>query len=186
MIIMRALCPDTKNYYVLRYTFHIMKEIEKKLLGELLRNSKRSDRELARALDISQPTITRAREKLEREGFVRDYTIVPDWRKLGFEIMVFTFLKMHTDIRSEELAKKVKQYAANVPFAIYVAYGEGLGVTGVVIALHKSYGEYFQQLSLFRTQWKEYIEDIQSFISVLGEGEVKPLSFTYLAKTLTS
>jgi len=82
-----------------------MKETEKKLLSELLRNSKRSDRELARAMDISQPTITRTRQKLEREGFVRDYTIVPDWRKLGFEIMVFTFLKMRPDIRSEELAE---------------------------------------------------------------------------------
>jgi len=163
-----------------------MKETEKKLLGQLIRNSKRSDRELARALDISQPTITRTRQKLEREGFVRDYAIVPDWRKLGFEIMVFTFLKMRPDIRSEELGKKVEQYAASIPFAIYVAFGEGLGMTGVVIALHKNYSEYFEQLSLFRTQWKEYIEDIQSFITVLGEGEVKPLSFTYLAKTLTS
>jgi len=163
-----------------------MKETEKKLLSELLRNSKRSDRELARAMDISQPIITRTRQKLEREGFVRDYTIVPDWRKLGFEIMVFTFLKMRPDIRSEELAEKVNQYAANVPYAIYVAYGEGLGMTGVVIALHKNYSEYHEQLSLFRTQWKEYIEDTKSFITVLGEGEVKALSFTYLAKALLS
>jgi len=161
-----------------------MKEMGKRLLSELLRNSKRSDRELARVLDISQPTITRLRQKLEREGFVRSYTIVPDWRKLGFEIMVFTFLKMRPDIHSEELAKKVKQYSANVPFAIYVAYGEGLGMTGVVIALHKNYGEYFEQLSLFRTQWKEYIEDIQSFITVVGESEIKALSFAYLAKAL--
>ncbi len=180
------MCSDAKNYYVLRGIFDVMKEMEKKLLSELLRNSKRSDRELARVLDISQPTITRARQRLEREGFVIDYTIVPNWRKLGFEIMVFTFLKMRPDIRSEELAEKVKQYAATVPFAIYVAYGEGLGMTGVVIALHKNYSEYFEQLSLFRTQWKEYIEDVQNFITVLGEGEVKALSFAYLAKALLS
>jgi len=35
-------------------------QIKKKLLVELLRDSKRSDRELARVLDSSQPTITRA------------------------------------------------------------------------------------------------------------------------------
>ena len=59
-------------------------------------------------------------------------------------------------------------------------------MTGVVIALHKNYSEYHEQLSLFRTQWKEYIEDTKSFITVLGEGEVKALSFTYLAKALLS
>jgi DNA-binding Lrp family transcriptional regulator len=163
-----------------------MKEIEKKLLAEFLRNSRRSDRELAKALNSSQPTITRARRRLEREGLVKSYTIVPNWRKLGFEIMAFTFLKMRPETRSEELAEKVKQYAASVPNAIYVAYGEGLGMTGVVIALHKNYSEYFQQLSLFRIQWKEYIEDVKSFITVLAEGEVKELSFTYLAQALLS
>jgi DNA-binding Lrp family transcriptional regulator len=161
-------------------------EMKKKLLAEFLKNSKRSDRQLARALDSSQPTITRARRRLEREGLVRSYTIVPDWRKLGFEIMAFTFLKMRPDIRSEELAEKVKQYAAEFPNAIYVATGEGLGMTGVVIALHKNYSEYFQQLSSFRMQWKEYIEDVKSFITVLGEGEFKELSFRYLAKALLS
>ena len=183
---MRAVCSNTKNYYVLRGIFNVMKEMEKKLLSELLKNSKRSDRELARVLDRSQPTITRARNRLEREGLVRNYTIVPDWRKMGFEIMAFTFLKMRPETRSEELVEKVKQYAASVPNAIYVAYGEGLGMTGVVIALHKNYSEYFQQLSLFRIQWKEYIDDVKSFITVLAEGEVKELSFTYLAQALLS
>lgn len=175
---------NTKDYYGLHGIFDAMKEIEKKLLSELLRNSKRSDRELARVVDSSQPTITRARQRLERKRIVKDYTIVPDWRKLGYEIMAFSFLKMRPDTRSEELAEKVKQYADDFPNAIYVAYGEGLGMTGVVITLHKNYSEYFQQLSLFRTQWKEYLEDVRSFITILGEGEVKELSFTYLAKSL--
>lgn len=182
----RALCSNTKNYYVLRGIFNVMKKIDEKLLVELLKNSRRSDRELARVLDSSQPTMSRRRKRLERKGLIKGYTIVPDWRKLGFEIMAFTFLKMGPETRSKQVAEKVNQYAASVPNAIYVAYGEGMGMTGVVIALHKNYSEYFEQLSLFRMQWKEYIEDIQSFITVLGEGEVKDLSFTYLAKALLS
>ena len=60
-----------------------MKEIlKRKLLAELLKNSRRSDRQLARVLDSSQPTITRTRQKIEREGIVRSYTFIPDWRKL--------------------------------------------------------------------------------------------------------
>ena len=159
-------------------------QIKKKLLVELLKNSKRSDRELARVLDSSQPTITRARQKLEREGLIRGYTIVADWRKLGFEIMAFSFLKMRPEIRSEEMLKKVKQYTAKFPFAIYVAFGEGFGMTGAVIALHRSYREYMHYLSLFRMDWKDYVEDIKSFVTALGESEVKELSFKYLADAL--
>ena len=43
-----------------------MKEIEWKLLSELMKDSRRSDRQLARALGVSQPTITRTRTKLEK------------------------------------------------------------------------------------------------------------------------
>jgi len=161
-----------------------MKEQTKKLLVGLLKNSKRSDRELARVLDSSQPTITRTRHKLEREGLIKGYTIVADWRKLGFEIMAFTFVKIRPEIRSKEISKKVKQYTEKFPFAIYVAFGEGFGMTGVVVALHTSYREYMHDLSLFRMDWKDYVEDIKSFITALGEGEVRELSFTYLAKAL--
>jgi len=161
-----------------------MKEQTKKLIVELLKNSKRSDRELARVLNSSQPTITRARQKLEREGFIKGYTIVGDWRKLGFEIMTFSFLKMRPEVRSGEMLRKVKQYSEKFPFAIYVASGEGLGMTGVVIALHRSYREYMHYLSEFRIEWKDYVEDIQSFITTLGESEVKELSFKYLAKAI--
>ena len=182
--LIKAFMLKCKDYYYIRCILNIMKEQNKKLLAEFLKNSKRSDRELARVLNSSQPTITRARQKLEREGLIKGYTIVADWRKLGFEIMAFTFVKMRPEIRSEEMLRKVKQYSAKFPFAIYVAFGEGFGMTGVIIALHRSYGEYMHDLSLFRIEWKDYVEDVKSFITVLGESEVKELSFTYLADAL--
>ena len=63
------------------------KELAQQLLRELLKNSKRSDRELAKVLKVSQPTITRTRHKLEKSGMTQDYTIVPDFKKMGFELM---------------------------------------------------------------------------------------------------
>jgi len=64
------------------------------LLRELLKNSKRSDRDLARILGLSQPTVTRTRRKLERTGYVLEYTVIPDFTKLGYEIMAFTFMNV--------------------------------------------------------------------------------------------
>ena len=68
------------------------KELPQKLLRELLKNSKRSDRDLAKILKVSQPTITRTRHKLEKSGMIQDYTIIPDFEKMGFEILVVTLI----------------------------------------------------------------------------------------------
>jgi DNA-binding Lrp family transcriptional regulator len=45
-----------------------MKDSELRLTAELMKNSRRSDRELAKALGVSQPMISRMIKKLEKEG----------------------------------------------------------------------------------------------------------------------
>jgi len=157
-----------------------MKEIEKRLLGELLKDSKRSDRELAKILDVSQPTITRTRNKLKRNGLIEDYTITPDFRKMGFEIMALTFVKMRPEILTPEVLKETAKYAAKFPNAIFSSAGEGLGMNGVIISFHKNYTEYHQKLNRLRIDWKDFTEDIQSFVISIGEAESKRFSLTHL------
>jgi len=155
-------------------------ELRQKLLRELLKDSKRSDRELAKVLDVSQATITRTRHRLESDGMIHDYTVVPDFRKMGFEILALTFVKMRPEILTPEILKSTKEYAAKFPNAIFTATGEGLGMTGVIISFHKDYTDYHHKLNLLRMDWKDYTEDIQSFIVSLKEGEIKRFSLTYL------
>jgi len=157
------------------------KELPQKLLQELLRNSKRSDRELAKVLGVSQPTITRNRGGLEREGFIQDYTIIPDFRKMGFEILALTFVKMRPDVLIGETREKTRKYAAKFPNVIFAYSGKGLGMTGVIISLHKNYTDYHRRLNRLRVDLKEITEEIQSFLVALEEGEYKSFSLTYLA-----
>ena len=156
------------------------KELPQQLLRELLKNSKRSDRELAKVLGVSQPTITRARHKLERKGIIQDYTIIPDFGKMGFEIKALTFVKMRPDVLIGETREKTKKYAAKFPNVIFAYSGKGLGMTGVIISLHKSYTEYHKQLNRLRVDLKDITDEIQSFIVALEEGEYKRFSLKYL------
>ena len=155
-------------------------ELPKKLLRELLKNSKRSDRDLAKVLDVSQPTITRTRHKLERNGMIQDYTIIPNFRQMGFEILALTFVKMRPEILTPETMKEARRYAQKFPNAIFASTGEGLGMTGVIISLHKDYTDYHQKLNLLRVDWRDFTEDVQSFVTTLKEGEFKRFSLTYL------
>jgi len=151
------------------------------LLRELLKDSKRSDRDLAKILKVSQPTITRARHKLERNGMIQDYTIIPDFRKMGFEILALTFVKMRPDILTPEKMEEAIKFAAKFPNAIFASTGEGLGTTGVIISFHKDYTDYHRKVNLLRVNWKEFVEDIQTFVVSLEEGEeFKRFSLTYL------
>ena len=156
------------------------KELPQKLLRELLKNSKRSDRDLAKTLKVSQPTITRTRHKLEKSGIVQDYTIIPDFKKMGFEILTITFVKMRPEILTPEALEEAKKYTEKFPNAIFAATGEGMGMTSVIISFHKNITEYHHHLNLMRLEWKDFVEGIQSFVVGLEEGEIKRFSLSYL------
>jgi len=156
------------------------KDLPQRLLRELLENSKRSDRDLAKALKVSQPTITRTRHKLERNRMIQDYTIIPNFREMGFEILALTFVKMRSEILTPEVMDEAKKYCEKWPNVIFVSSGEGLGMTGVIISFHPNYTDYHRRLNLLRVDWKDFTEDIQSFVVSIGEGEFKRFSLIYL------
>jgi len=157
------------------------KELAQQLLRELLKNSKRSDRELAKILKVSQPTITRARHKLEKDGMIQDYTIIPNFEKMGFEILAINFAKLSPEfLTTEEMKKKGKEYAAKVPYVVFVSSGEGVGMNAVIIAFHKNYTDFHRTLNQVRLDWKDYLQDVQSFTVSLKEGQFKRFSLTYL------
>ncbi|MGB9854858.1 MAG: Lrp/AsnC family transcriptional regulator [Candidatus Bathyarchaeales archaeon] len=157
--------------------------MEKRVLKELLKNAKTSDRNIARMLNVSQATVTRVRRKLESEGYIKRYTVIPDFGKLGCEIVAFTFVKMNPQIYSSK-AEEVKKYAYQWPNAIYVSRGEGMGMTGIIISLHRNYTDYLQKLNIFRRDWGQYIEDLQSFITSVSEGTLKEFTLEYVAECL--
>ncbi len=156
------------------------------LLHELLKNSKRSDRDLARILGVSQPTVTRMRRKLERTGYVLEYTVIPDFTKLGYEIVAFTFMNI---IRYDEktgepfrkLAENAHKWAVEDPRIVLGAAGDGLdGKNCMMISLHRDFTDYYRFISKFRGKWASHLRDIESFLVSLKATMIKPFSFRYL------
>ena len=62
--------------------------------------------ELARILGVSQPTLTRNRKKLEDSGMIQDYTIIPNFREMGFKILALTFIKTLSRVQTNEVLEK--------------------------------------------------------------------------------
>lgn len=113
----------------------------------MLVNCRRSDREFARALEVSQPTITRARSWLERNGFIREYTVIPEFSKINIEIVAFTFIKLRPKTSMEkrnEIKNRAKSFFEGHPNIVMALRGEGFGSDGVVVSLHKDYAGFVQ------------------------------------------
>jgi DNA-binding Lrp family transcriptional regulator len=158
----------------------MMKKRMLRLLFELMKNAKRSDREIAKIIGVSQPTITRMRQRLEKTAIV-DYTVIPDWTELGFEIMALTFIKAKG---TPEVSEKAKNWAMKNPNIVFAAGGEGMGLDYAVMSFHKNFSNFSSFINNLRTQWAENLQDLQSFLMTTGEERtVKPFSLKYLEKT---
>ncbi len=164
-----------------------LKPIDYKLLFELMKNSHRSDRQLARALGVSQPTVTRRRAMLEK-SYIEGYTIIPKFGKIGFEIAAFTFLKsklkQKTGKEKDEALKKMKEWYMNQPNVVLVQDGRGMGWDAICISLHQSFSDFAAFIRAQDSELSEWIIESQTFHADLKPGiAIKPFNLEYLAKT---
>jgi DNA-binding Lrp family transcriptional regulator len=153
-----------------------------KLLKALLENSKRSDRELAKVVKASQPTVTRNRKLLSK--YIRSYTIVPELGKIGYEILSFTFAKARTyDQKTVDIRlPAVKDWFMNQHNVLFVSDGEGLGKDFAVVSIHKDYSRYANFMRECNLNFPDIMSDFQSFVVSLKTGlTMKPFDLAYLA-----
>jgi DNA-binding Lrp family transcriptional regulator len=167
-----------------------MKKTELTLVSELIRNSRRSDRELAKAVGVSQPTVSRMIKKLEKEGILKEYTTIPDFRKLGFEIMAVTLVALKKEPTQEEL-KKMERVGKEIekanPIALLLGMdGAGLGFNRVFVSFHEDYSSYINLRRVVQAN-ADLIDasHVESFIVSLESGEpFQPLTFSTIASFL--
>lgn len=165
-----------------------MKDVELKLIAELMKNSRRSDRELSKIIGVSQPTITRLRTKLEKEGSILEYTMTPNLTKLGYHLFALTFISLKSTLSPEEVEKVRKigqEQAQNAPpNIIVIERGMGLGFAGLIGSLHPNYASYAELIDEMKQS--PYIDSkIESFIINLDEKvHLRHLSMRTLAEDL--
>jgi DNA-binding Lrp family transcriptional regulator len=172
-----------------------MKNIDLKLVSELMKNSRRSDRELAKVLGISQPTVTRTRTRLEKEGYIKEYTLIPDFKKLGYHIMAMIYLRLSHPLspkEREEMFSGALQLHDEKPRSFLLAMdGIGLDQDIVLIALFRDFSEYAGYIQSTRIEMTGKLKSllhpagITSFLINLDDDtHFQPLTFSRVANNL--
>jgi DNA-binding Lrp family transcriptional regulator len=167
-----------------------MKETELKLVSELMTNSRRSDRQLAKAIGVSQPTVSRMISKLEKEGVLKEYTVIPDFQKLGYNLVAVTFGNVKEEFRKPEMLdearrKFMKSFNDTAFEVILDERGMGMGYDGVIVSFHRSYSDYVNFKRWIAQMPFMDASRLDSFVLDLNDKvHHRYLTFSYLARHL--
>lgn len=160
-----------------------LRELDRKILSTLMKNSRLSDRQIAKLVGASQPTVTRRRAILEKD-VIEGYTTIPKWNELGYEIIAITFLKSRVRFSSQTTKNKAiakgGRWVMKKPNIIMVSEGNGLGKNGVIISVHLDYSDYSEFLTNLTGNLSDIVEEPESFI-IGTRRSVKPFNFKYVA-----
>jgi len=163
-----------------------LKDIDFKILFGLMKNSKISDRKLAKKIGVSQPTVTRRRARLEKE-LIDGYTVIPKWVKMGYEILAFTFVKTIQTLglrdKYEAAHERGRKWLMNHPNVIMSGGCRGMGVNGFMISVHKSYSDFDSFMAEHKRELGDMFTDVQAVLVNFGGSQIlKPLHFKYLGE----
>jgi len=166
-----------------------IRQIELKILSELMKNSRTSDRELAKRLGVSQPTTSRIRNKLENQGYIKEYTLIPNFTKLGYNLMAVTFLARAKEYAKQDITtlfKEAQKSATKTGFDTIMALrGMGFEHDAVVVSFHESYSAYQERIKEIKQFPYIDVEQITSFLIDLNDkAQYRPLTFSTLANHL--
>jgi len=117
------------------------RESHTRILKALLSDCKQTDRALAKRVGVSQPTVTRIRQKFVSTEIIKSYEIIPNLAKLGFEVLAFSIMRTPTEKVEEDNE---------------VVYAVNLGPKGMyAVSVHRKYADY----SNFCRRYNVYTSD---------------------------
>lgn len=163
-----------------------LRELDYKILYELMKNAKISDREIAKALGVSQPTVSRRRAFLERE-VIEGYTVIPKWEKLGYRIFAMTFVKIKPVVGTKkeyaDARKRGTEWLMSQPYIVMSGGCRGMGVDAFNLSFHKSYSDYDSFMRNLRLEMGDLIEEVKSvLVNLTGKELIKPPHLKYLTQ----
>lgn len=167
-----------------------MKDVELKLISELMKNSRRSDKQLAKAIGVSQPTVGRILKKFQKEGVIKEFTVIPDFRKLGYSLAAITLGRLKEQFREPKMLgearrKFVQSFNEGAYEVILDERGMGLGYDGIIVSFHRDYSEYLGFKRWVAEMPFIEVNKLDSFLIDLNdEVHHRYLTFSYLAKHL--
>ncbi len=69
-------------------------DLDKRIINILMKDARTTITDIAKKLNTPRTTIMHRLEKLEEEGYIKKYTAIPDYRKLGYNFVAYVLLRV--------------------------------------------------------------------------------------------
>jgi DNA-binding Lrp family transcriptional regulator len=81
------------------------------ILKELKKNSRETATNISKKLNIPRVTIHDRIQKMIQNKIIKNFTVIPDYKKinLGCKVFIFASFKPDSDVSQKELAKKISK-----------------------------------------------------------------------------
>ena len=88
-----------------------MDEKDYDILEELMRDGKARIRSIAKKLGLPMSTVHHRILKMEKEGSIKKYSAIPDYRKIGLPVLTYIFVTVdYSKIKSQEtVAREIRK-----------------------------------------------------------------------------
>ncbi len=89
----------------------IMDEKDSEILAELMKDGKAKIKALSRKLGLPMSTVHHRILRMEKDGIIKRYAVIPDYRKVGLPIAAYIFINVdYSKIESQEdVAKEIRK-----------------------------------------------------------------------------
>ena len=123
----------------------ILDAADRRILRELQRDSSRPIAQLAEMVGLSHAPCWRRVQRLRADGFVVREAALLDWQKLGWELVLFVFLKAspHGRANVEEFRRMVMSHERVIGY--YIMLGNMDAMLHVVAKNMRDYNEFYLQ-----------------------------------------
>jgi DNA-binding Lrp family transcriptional regulator len=135
--------------------------------------------------------VSRAVKNLERKGVIKEYTIIPDFGKLGYGIMGVTFIRFkepQDDSSSDEVRETVSEIEKKKPHASLMAVsGVGSGKDKMFITFYEDYSAYSRAMQLTRQIPYVNVDSLESFmVDINDKSNHRLLSMSAISRHVIS
>jgi len=94
---------------------------EQKVLKHIILKERVSDINIADNMKISQQAVNQIRTKLEDLGFIKGYSPIIDFEKVGINVIILMGIKLRHSVWKEKKEWEVEKSIKDIPF-VYQAY----------------------------------------------------------------
>jgi len=152
-----------------------------RLLLEYLKDLSRSDRQIAKVLGASEATVSRLKRRLVAEGLVYQFSVMPNFSKIGYEIMAFSCVKFKPE-KIPEIEARAKEWARKNHEILFTSRTQGMGMDALTISVHKNYADYDKFIKRNKMVFGDLMIEAHNMLIDLKGDITKPFSLKYLAE----